>query len=117
MQSNKLKSDESKRKNTIAKFARVKKTAKLMLMNVNLCPDEKPTDPKLLALWQENLLKLGKQAENNTCIHFGDKIPYEKFNVSTVLTSSGTCKQMQLDLRSPGNTPAEELQFFNTTLT
>jgi predicted metal-dependent HD superfamily phosphohydrolase len=115
MQSNKLKSAESNlKKNNIAKFARVKKLVKLMLMNTGSYPGKKPTDPKLLVLWQEDLLKLGRQAENNTYKHFAEKIPYDKFNVSNVLTNRSVCKQMQLDLKLPANTPAEELQFFNS---
>jgi hypothetical protein len=48
MQSNKLKSAESNRKNIIAKFTRVQKIVKLMLMNIGSYPGKKPTDPKLL---------------------------------------------------------------------
>lgn len=113
MQSNKLKSEELKRKNTIAKFARVKKIIKLMLMNIGSHPGKKPTDPKLLAAWQENLLKLGRQAENNIYVHF-EKVPFEKFNVSNVLTNNDVCKKMQQSLKLPSNTPVEELQFFNS---
>jgi len=36
-----------------------------MLMNIGSCPGKKPNNPKELATWQENLLKLGKQAEDN----------------------------------------------------
>ena len=113
MHSDKLKSAESSRKKIIAKFARVKKIVKLMLMNIGSYPGKKPVDPKLLVAWQEDLLKLGRQAENNIYVHFGDKVPHEKFNVTNVLTNRSVCKQMQLDLKLPTNTPAEELQFFN----
>jgi hypothetical protein len=113
MQSNKLKSADSDRKKIIAKFARVKKIVKLMLMNIGSYPGKKPADPKLLVAWQEDLLKLGRQAENNIYVHFGDKVPHEKFNVTNVLTNRNVCKKMQL-LKLPSNTPAEELQFFNS---
>jgi hypothetical protein len=53
MQSNKLMSEESRRKNTIEKFARVKTIIKLKLMNIGSHPGKKPTDTKLLAAWQE----------------------------------------------------------------
>ena len=114
MQSNKLKSAESNlKKNNIAKFARVKKIVKLMLMNIGSYPSKKPTDPKLLVAWQEDLLKLGGQAENNIYAHFCEKVPHEKFNVTNVFNNKKVCKQMLLDLKLPTNTPAEELQFFN----
>lgn len=115
MQLTKNKADESNhRKNTIAKFARIKKITKLMLMNIGSYPGKKPTDPKQLATWQENLLKLGEQAEKNIYAHFAEKIPYDKFNISNVLTNKDVCKKMQQDLKLPSNTPAEELQFFNS---
>ncbi|KAG7349398.1 hypothetical protein IV203_011995 [Nitzschia inconspicua] len=113
MQPAKLKSDEKLRKNVIAKFGRVKKIVKLMLMNVGSYPGKKPTDPKDLVEWQENLLKLGRQVENNVYVWLDkDKsIPFEKFTMSNVLTNNA-CKQMQDDLKLPSNTPPEELQFF-----
>ena len=51
MQSNKYKSDalNHDRKNITAKFGRVKKIVKLMLMNIGAYPDNKPMDPKQLA--------------------------------------------------------------------
>jgi len=51
MQSSKCKQDENHRKNLIAKFARVKKVVKHMLMNVGSYPGKKPTDPKQLVTW------------------------------------------------------------------
>jgi hypothetical protein len=117
MQSNKFKSlPLKKRQATTAKFARVKKIVKLMLINIGLDPGNKPTDPKQLAAWQENLLKLGRQAENNIYAWIGkDKsIPFEKFNVSNVLTNKTVCKQMQDSLKLPLNTPAYESRFFNS---
>ena len=114
MQSNKCKSNPQHRKKTIAKFVRVKKTVKLMLMSVGSHPGKKPSDPKQLVTWQENLLKLGKQAEGNMCAHFHGKVPHDKFNVSNALNNSDVCKQMQRDLKLPSNTPAEELQFYTS---
>jgi hypothetical protein len=112
-QSTKNKTDEKHRKKTIAKFARIKKIVKLMLLNIGSYPGKKPTDPKQLATWQENLLKLGKQAEQNIYVHFTEKLSHDKFNVSNVLTNTDVCQKMQQDLKLPLNTPAEELQFFN----
>jgi hypothetical protein len=107
MQSNKYKSEASKhdRKNIIAKVARVKKIVKLMLINIGLYPDNKPADPKQLAAWQENLLKLGRQAENNiyAWINKDKSIPFEKFNISNVLTNKTVCRQMQDSLKLPSN--------------
>jgi hypothetical protein len=118
MQSNKYKSEASKhdRKNIIAKFGKVKKIVKLMLINIGSYPDNKPTDPKELAAWQENLLKLGRQAENNiyAWINKDKSIPFEKFNISNVLTNKTVCRQMQDSLKLPSNTPACELKFFNS---
>jgi hypothetical protein len=115
MQSNKLKSEASKRKNTIAKFKKVKKIIKLMLLNLGSHPGKKPTDLKLLAAWQENLLKSSADKQSKICIyvHFHDSVPAEKFNVTNMLMNSSVCKQMQHDLKLPANTPVEELQFFN----
>jgi hypothetical protein len=110
----KLKSDESKRKQLIAKFARVKKITRLMLMNLGFHPGKKPMDPKELTAWEANLLQLGRQAEQNIYAYFNGKVEFEKFNVTNVLTNKEACKQMQHDLRLPANTPVEEYQFFNT---
>lgn len=98
----------------IAKFARVKKIVKLMLMNIRSYPGKKPTDPKQLVAWKEDLLKLGRQAESNVYVRFQDKVPHDKFNASNVLNSSNVCKQVQRDLKLPSNTPAEELQFYTS---
>jgi hypothetical protein len=53
MQSNKFKSNDranlKERKNIIAKFARVKKIVKFMLMNVGSHPGKKPSEPKQFA--------------------------------------------------------------------
>jgi hypothetical protein len=120
MQSNKYKSEALKHdwKNITAKFGRVKKIVKLMLMNIGAYPDNKPTDPKQLAAWQENLLKLGRQAEHNIDVRIDkDKsIPFEKFNVSNMLTNNTACKQMQHSLKLPLNTPSCESIFFDSSL-
>ena len=122
MQSNKFKSNANanakERKNLIAKFARVKKIVRLMLMNVGSHPGKKPSDSKQYAEWQTNLLKLGRQAEHNIyayCEKSGKSTPFDKFNVSSVLTNDKACKQMQQELVLPRDTPWEELQFFNTS--
>jgi hypothetical protein len=115
MQTTKSKADEKKRKATIAKFARVKKIVKLLLLNLGSHPGNKPTDPKPLAAWLENLLKLGNQAEQNLYVYFGDdKVAWEKFNMTNVLNATDVCKQI-LQKELPDNTPCEELQFFNTS--
>ena len=101
----------------IAKFSRVKKIVKLMFISLGSYPCKKPADPKELALWQENLLKLSRQAKGNiyAWITQGDltSLDFEKFNVSNVLNRSTACKQMLQDLKLPNDTPTEELQFFN----
>jgi hypothetical protein len=33
-----------------------------------------------------HVLKLGKQAEQNICVYFAEKLPYDNLNVSNVLT-------------------------------
>jgi hypothetical protein len=116
MQSNKFKSNAKERKNIIAKLARVKKIVKFMLMNVGSHPGKKPSEPKQLAEWQMNLLKLGRQAENNIYAHCeksGKSTPFDKFNVSSVLTNNNACKQMQQDLVLPRDTPCfPNLRYF-----
>jgi len=42
----------------------------------------------------------------------GIPTPFEKFNVSHVVTNRKLCKEMKEELKLPENTPAEELQFF-----
>ncbi|CAB9511022.1 hypothetical protein SEMRO_464_G148340.1 [Seminavis robusta] len=116
MQSQKLKTppaESKEKKNLTAKFGRVKKIVKVMLMNVGSYPSKKPSDPQLLAIWQENLLELGRQGENNlyASIDKVKSIPFDKFHVSHVLTNLKLINHRNLKL--PSNTPAEELQFFN----
>jgi hypothetical protein len=62
MQSNKFKSEAFKqeRKNIAAKFGTVKKLVKIMLLAGGSYPEPKPSDPKLIVAWQEELLKLGR---------------------------------------------------------
>lgn len=117
MELNKQKASPEDRKKIIAKFARVKKIVKLMLMHLGSHPGKKPSDPKELATWEQNLVKLGRQAENNIyakILAVSPDLPLNKFNVSTVLTNSNVCKQIQQEQRLPRNTPWEELQFFNS---
>ena len=79
---------------------------------------EHPEEFNRSVTWQENLLKLGRQAENNIYA-WVDKdesiksVSFEKFTMSNVLTTKA-CRQMQDAPRLPLNTPAEELQFFNS---
>jgi hypothetical protein len=109
-------SETGERKNITAKFGRVKRIVRLMLVNIGSYPGNKPADPKQLANWQENLLKLGKQAECNLYAQIDrDKsIPFEKFNVSSVLTSRAICTAMLHSMKLPSDTPAYEMQFFNS---
>jgi len=107
---------KSKERNNLgAKFGRVKKIVKLMLLNVGTFPVKKPCDdPKQLVAWQENLLKLGKQAEGN--IHrryFGD-LPLDKLNISKVVNNVEAVKHMLENLKLPQNTPPLELKFFSS---
>jgi hypothetical protein len=78
-------------------------------MNVGSHPGKKPSEPKQLAEWQTNLLKLGRQAENNIYAHCeksGKSTPFDKCIVSSVLTNNNACKQMQQDLVLPWDTHA-----------
>jgi hypothetical protein len=117
MQSSKFKSDSfrQERKNITAKFGRVKKMVKLMLLNMGQYPEIRPVDPKRLSAWHEDLLKCGRQAEKSiyTRIDKDKPVEFDKFNASTVLTNTTVCKAMQDSLQLPVNTPTSELQFFN----
>ena len=83
-------------------------------MNVGSHPGKKPSEPNQFAERQTNLLKLGRQAEKNICAYCeksGKSTPFDKFNVSTVLTNDNAYKQMQQDLVLPRDTPWEELHY------
>ena len=117
MQSAKFKSPpKNEQKAVISEFAKVKKLVKLVLVNIGSHPGEKPSNPKELAEWKENLLKLGRQGEVNVCSQTArattDKTPHDKFNASNVLKNADIVKQMLQELKLPNDTPDSELQFF-----